>query len=140
LGPLARAIIVHDGAVARARELFPDVMCGMTQQLFTLDFDGKLLARLKLLDEDLAPRSIPTGQTMLLDNQSQVAALMTLWPPAAMLICGYTLDAMGVEIDEVLLVLRHENRLIWQHDLRTPIEMIDFLADTDIGEGNAEAQ
>jgi hypothetical protein len=134
-----RANIIHDGAVAHARAMFPAVMCGMTKRLFCLDFDGKLFVRFKLLDENLAPTSIPTGQAMLLSAQGQlVGEQTTVWPRAPMLVSGYTLDPLGTTIDRLVLVLLKDDEVVWQHDLLAPISSITPASQEDAGEAQAQ--
>ena len=134
-----RANIVHDGAVAHARSVFPAVMCGSKHRLFALDLDGQLFVRFKLLDENLAPTSIPTGQATLLGNQGQlIDGQTTVWPKAPMLISGYTLDPLGTAIDKLVLVLLRRGVVVWQHDLRTPISLITPAAAEEAGEAKAQ--
>jgi hypothetical protein len=134
-----RANIIHDGAVAHARTLFPQVMCGITKQLFCLDFDGKLFVRFKLLDENLAPTRIPTGQAMLLSAQGQLLGEQTtVWPMAPMLVSGYTLDHLGTAIDRLVLVLLKDGEVMWQHDLLAPISVIVPATEEDAGEAQAQ--
>lgn len=133
-----RANIIHDGAVAHARSVFPAVMCGVKQRLFALDFEGVLFVRFKLLDEDLAPTSIPTGQATLLWNQGQLDDdAPTLWPQMPMLIAGYTLDPLGTAIDKLVLVLERQGTVVWQHDLLAPIGVIGIAA-AEAGEQEAQ--
>ena len=133
-----RANIVHDGAVAHARSVFPAVMCGMHRRLFVLDFEGHLLVRFKLLDGHLSPMGIPTGQAVLLGNQDQVfGEQATVWPKAPMLISGYTLDPLGTAIDRLVLMLLMRGEIVWQHDLFAPIAVLDTTAE-EAGEVQAQ--
>ncbi len=134
----ARAIIVHDGAVAHARSVFPPVMCGIKRRLFVLDFDGHLFVRFKLLTDDLAPSGIPTGQATLLANQGQLyGEQTTVWPKAPMLISGYTLDPLGTAIDRLVLVLIKSKTVVWEHDLLGSIAVLDATAE-EAGEAQAQ--
>lgn len=133
-----RANIVHDGAVAHARTLFPAVMCGVRRRVFVLDFDGHLFVRFKLLDGGLNPTGIPTGQATLLGNQGQLFGKQTtIWPKAPMLISGYILDPLGTAIDRLVLVLLMRQEVMWQHDLLAPITVLQPTAE-EAGEAQAQ--
>ncbi len=133
-----RANIVHDGAVAHARSVFPEVMCGMQRRLFVLDFEGRLLVRFKLLDGKLASKGIPTGQAVFLGNQDQIfGSQTTVWPKAPMIISGYTLDALGTAIQRLVLVLSVRGEVVWEHDLLTPIATLGATAE-EAGEAQAQ--
>lgn len=118
LSPTARAQIVHEGAVRQAKHMFPVGMWGTTQGLFALDM-VELLCRFKKLDDDLAPRGIPTGQAVLFEEQGQMGpdAQMTIWSAAPMLIIGYVVDDFGLSIRRQVLVLRRNGEVLWARDL-----------------------
>jgi hypothetical protein len=117
LSASARARIVYDGTVQRARQVFPAGMCGQKHGLLILDMGG-VLTRFKKLDEELIPRGIPTGQALMFEEQAHLfAEQMTLFPPAPMLIVGYVVDELGLGIRRQVLVLRRNGEVIWEHDL-----------------------
>jgi hypothetical protein len=116
LSKSARARIVYDGAVRHAESVFPAVMCGKKHGLLVVDF-AAALARFKLLQPDLTPRGIPTGQSELFEAQGQMEQT-TLWPRPPMLIVGYILDPLGTQIVRQVLVLRRSGEVLWDHDLR----------------------
>lgn len=116
--PSTRAQIVHDGAVAFAKRVFPEPTWRDLQGLFALDM-GELLCRFKKLDEDLVPRGIPTGQPVIFEEQRQIelGVQLSLWDPQPMVIVGYVLDAFGLSIVRHVLVLRRDGEVIWSRDL-----------------------
>lgn len=118
LSPTARAQIVHDGAVAHAKRTFPESRWRDLQGLFALDLD-ELLCRFKKVDRDLAPRGIPTGQSVLFEEQRQMSRgqQLSLWEPVPMVIVGYVLDAFGLSIERHVFVLRRDGDVIWSRDL-----------------------
>jgi hypothetical protein len=117
LSPSARARIVYDGTVQRAREVFPSGMCGEKHGLLILDMIG-VLVRFKKLDEDLVPHGIPTGQATMFEEQGHLfGQQMQLFHPAPMLIVGYVVDELGTRIKRQVLVLRQHGVVVWEHDL-----------------------
>lgn len=114
----ARAQIIHDEAVAQAKRVFPESLWRDMQQLFAIDM-GELMTRFKLLDDDLVPRFIPTGQAVLFEEQGQMngASQMSIWRAVPMLIAGYVLDDFGLSIKRHVLVLRCDGKVIWSRDL-----------------------
>jgi hypothetical protein len=118
LSPTARAQIIHDGAVAQAKRMFAEFMWLDLQGLFALDMD-ELWTRFKKLDGDLVPRSIPTGQAVLFEEQAQMNGgfQRSLWEPVPMLIVGYVLDQFGLSIERHVLLLRRDGEVVWSRDL-----------------------
>ena len=119
LSKSARARIIYDGSVRHAMTVFPAAICGRKHGLLVLDFE-LALARFKLLQPDLTPRGIQTGQSVLFEQQGQVGEVeqTTVWPRQPMLIVGYILDRLGTEIVRQVLILRRRGEVIWDHDLR----------------------
>ncbi len=119
--PRGRANLVYDLMVAQVEAVLPGGMCGRSRGFLVVDFQD-LSVRLKKLDANLAPRSIPTNQSVMFEEQAQIVdpIQLELWPTGPMLILGYVLDETGIELVRQVLVLRMDDEVLWHHDLVDP--------------------
>jgi len=104
-----RAIIVHNNITKHALRLFDNVenvICYPNDNIFTIDFYGKIRLRFKKLDNSLKPNNVSTLQQMEFASQ-------TLFGAVTKITAGYRLDQTEMFIKDMHLVCWYNDSIFW---------------------------
>lgn len=117
LSPTARARIIYDTAVSRARAAFaeiPEVLVSQKHGFLVLVFGQQVAIRFKKLRNNLLPSGVRTRQQEMFATQEEIPGIPD---PATYLIAGYVLDAAQVRIERLVVTCADGLGLRWVLDL-----------------------
>jgi hypothetical protein len=117
LSPRARANLIYDFVLFRAREYFAssrEVEILERRGLFLFGVAGKVLLRFKKLDKRLRHSNIPTRQQIELSLQRELPGMP---PRAVSLIVGYQLDLTQTSIAAMFITYPNGRRIAWAYEL-----------------------
>ena len=129
LGILTRSMFIsdvwHDAVLENLVDDLGAQLCPNAPRQ-CLNFDDRVVVRLKLLDDKGRPRNNTTKRSVAYQYQWHLPEL----PPAARLDLGYRLDPIGSRVELAMFMFHKGNLPIWQWPIHrpdgTPIDNIQF--------------
>ncbi|SJZ67543.1 hypothetical protein SAMN04488128_1011145 [Chitinophaga eiseniae] len=120
--PRTCASLIHDFTKVRLKNEIgedPEVLIGEFNGIFGMLIQGSVFIRFKKLNDDLSTSNVQTGQTENYNNQANFAGF---GGEPTLLTAGYRPDKSWTSIQNIHLVCRSGDAIVWQKDLTSEVK------------------